>query len=172
MKLENTQQDFVVIGSIGSPHGIQGWMHINAYTADPAGIAKYKSWFVGKGDQVSTYQVAEFRGQGKRFVASLMGINDRDQAASLTNAEIFIPRTELPELAPGEYYWHDLIGLTVINQQQVELGKIHEFFETGANDVMIVRGEKDHLIPYIEGQYVLDVNPEQGTIKVDWDPEF
>jgi 16S rRNA processing protein RimM len=113
------------------------------------------------------------RQQGKGIVAHLKGCDDRDQAAALMETEIAIRREQLPEAAPGEYYWADLQGLKVINTEGIELGVVDHLLETGANDVLIVRdGDTERLIPYVFGQFVLDVALDQGVMRVDWDPEF
>lgn len=81
-------------------------------------------------------------------------------------------REQLAELEPGEYYWHQLIGMTVVNTKGESFGKVVEILPTGANDVLVVQGEKKHLIPYLPGQFVLDINDSQHLITVDWDLDF
>jgi 16S rRNA processing protein RimM len=114
------------------------------------------------------YKVREGRPQGKGLVASLEGIEDRDIARLLVGADIYIERDQLPSLPEGEYYWTDLLGLQVINRQGQSLGEVVEILETGANDVLVVKGESRELIPWVWGTYLLDVDLEAGRITVDW----
>ena len=78
----------------------------------------------------------------------------------------------MPTLTEGEYYWHDLIGLEVYNQDKVNLGKIKNIVETGANDVLVINkiGENkiETLIPLVMGVYVKRVDLIDKTIFVDW----
>ena len=88
------------------------------------------------------------------------------------DCEIAVPREQLPELAENEYYWSDLQGLTVVNLDGIELGEVSHLFETGANPVVVVKGERERLIPYIWGQAIRDVDLQAGRMIVDWDPDF
>ena len=81
-------------------------------------------------------------------------------------------RAQLPPPGPGEYYWADLQGLQVVTLEGVELGTVSSVFATGANDVIVVRGERERLLPFVQGQVVMEVNLEQRLLRVDWDPDF
>jgi len=107
--------------------------------------------------------------QGKGLIAQLEGVEDRDQARALLDADIAIERSQLVDASPGEYYWHDLIGLDVCNQQNEILGQVKELLETGANDVLVVEGKHRILIPFINECYVLEIDLENSIIRVDWD---
>ena len=117
------------------------------------------------------YQLERGKPHGKGIIAKLAGIDDRDVAATLINIDIAIPRDQLPELGENEFYWTDLEGIMVITIEGVELGKLDYLFETGANDVMVVKGERQRLLPYID-QVVKRVDLDAGIMEVDWDPEF
>ena len=78
----------------------------------------------------------------------------------------------MPALESGEYYWADLMGLEVSTRQGDILGVVEKILETGANDVLVIRGEREHLVPYVPGQYVLSVDLAASVMVVDWDPEF
>ena len=106
------------------------------------------------------------------MLIKIAGCDDRNQASLYTKAEIGVYRKQLPLLGDDEYYWSDLENLTVINQQGVILGQVSYLFETGANDVIVVKGEKEYFIPYILDQFVLKGDLKNGRIEVDWDAEF
>jgi 16S rRNA processing protein RimM len=117
--------------------------------------------------------VAAGRAHGKILVARLEGCDDRDAAEALVGYEIQVPRSRLPDdLAPGEYYWADLVGLRVETLGGVELGRIARLFETGANDVIVVEGKRERLLPYVWQQVVREVDLGAGVMRVDWDPDF
>ena len=110
--------------------------------------------------------------QGKAVVAQLDGVNDRDQAASLMGWDIFITPEQLPKAAKDEYYWSDLIGLAVETNLGVQLGTVDSLLETGANDVVIVKGERERAIPFIQGKTIINIDLDAGRMVVDWDPDF
>lgn len=120
----------------------------------------------------STTGVAEGKAHGKGVIARLEGCEDRDAAMRLLDREIAVNRDQLPEPEQGEYYWHDLQGMQVINQQGERLGEVESLLETGANDVLVVRGERERLIPFVSGPVIISVDRDAGEIRVDWDKDF
>ena len=105
-------------------------------------------------------------------VVILEGIADRDAAEALPGVEVAVWRDGLPALAEGEFYWSDLVGLTVATTEGVDLGVVDRMMETGANDVLVVKGERERLIPFLMDDVVRQVDLEAGHMEVDWDPEF
>ncbi len=163
--------DTVIVGNIGAPHGVQGWVRINSFTEPADNLFSYPLLLESTGEWL-TIKVEQFKPHGTGFVAKLEKIDDRDQAALLTNLKLAVLRAELPELIDDEYYWNDLIGLTVINEENIELGKIVDCFDNGANEVLVVKGAKEHLIPYVPEDFILDVDLEHKQMRVRWDAEF
>ncbi|HDN69444.1 MAG TPA: 16S rRNA processing protein RimM, partial [Gammaproteobacteria bacterium] len=98
--------------------------------------------------------------------------HDRDAAAALTGTDIGIYRSQLPPVDADEYYWSDLMGMQVITKDDQVLGVVDHLLETGANDVIVVKGEQEHLVPYIKGQVVKSVDLEARIIRVEWDPDY
>ena len=160
----------VLIGHISGVHGIRGWVKIHSLTEPREAIFEYQPWLMG--ESLEETRFIEGRKQGKHLVALLEGIDDRDQAESLVNRPIAVYRDQFPELPEAEYYWADLIGLTVQLGDGTKLGTIERMLATGANDVMVVKGDKERLIPFVQTQYVKSVSLEDGVVIVDWDPEF
>ncbi len=158
----------IIVGRIGSAHGIKGWAKITSYTDPKANILSYRPWLLLIQGQWCAVKVLDGRPQGNGIIAHIEGYNTPEEIRQLVNIEIGIQRDQLPILPQGEYYWSDLIGLQVINTQNQHLGTIASLFETGANDVVVVKGEKEVLIPYIP-QVVLAVDLEQRLMRVDWE---
>ena len=170
---EGDGQRFVTLGRVSGAHGIQGWVKVHSDTSPREGIVGYSPWYLVREGRRECWKVNAGRLQGKAVVAKLAGCNDRDTAESLAGAEIAIPRSQLPATSrPGEYYWADLVGMRVETLDGVELGRIEQLFETGANDVIVVVGERERLLPYTWQQVVREVDLEQGVMRVDWDPAF
>lgn len=167
-----SHDELIIMGRVSGLFGIRGWLKIYSYTSPRDGIVDYKTWYLKQGGDWKQYNLITGHSQGKSVVAQLNGINDRDQAAELVDCEIAIQRAQLPALEPDEYYWTDLQGLRVVNLEGVELGVVSRLFETGANDVLVVKGERERLIPYTTGEAVQNVDLDAGILLVDWDPEF
>ena len=164
---------FVTLGRISGAHGIQGWVKVRSDTSPRDNIVNYSPWYLLRNGQREKWKVKAGRLQGKGVVAKLQDCNDRDLAESLIGADITVPRSMLPEITEvGEYYWADLVGLKVLTVDGVDLGRIDRLFETGSNDVIVVQGDRERLVPYIWEQVVRDVDLEAGIMRVDWDPEF
>jgi 16S rRNA processing protein RimM len=161
----------VIMGRIVAPYDIYGWLKIQPDTEMLDGLLDYPDWWLGREGQWQKYEVETARVHSNTLLVKLKGVTDRDAAFALKGRQVAVPREQLPEPEENAYYWSDLIGLQVKNLQDVDLGKVAELFETGANDVMVVKGERERLLPFI-AQVVLDVNLDAGTMLVDWDAEF
>lgn len=168
----NKERKRVVLGRISGLHGVQGWVKVFSETQPRAGIVKYSPWQVKQRGEWREFTVVAGHEQGKTVIAKLESVDDRDAAAALRDAEIAVWRDQLPAAKPDEYYWSDLEGLTVVTTDGLSLGKVSHLMETGANDVLVVQGERERLLPYLPGQVVIDIDLAKGSMTVDWDPEF
>jgi len=162
----------VTVGRLGAPYGVKGWLKLQSFTKPLQNILSYQPWQVNLNGQWQGIKMEQARAHGKSLVVKLTVCQDRNVAAKFTNAYIAIPQDQLPSLPQNEFYWSDFVGLTVVNQQNITLGIVDHLQETGSNDVLIVKGSKEHWIPYLPGRYVLQVDLSQKTIVVDWDENF
>lgn len=167
-----TTPKHIILGKINGLHGVRGWVKVFSYTDPPENILGYTSWQLYHRGQWQTVNVQEGQLQGKKIIASLENYTDRDQAAKLLGADVAVFREQLPFADEYEYYWSDLIGLTVVNQQQLCLGTVQHLLETGANDVLVVSGEKEYLIPFVQPHFITHVDLQNGIIYVDWETDF
>jgi 16S rRNA processing protein RimM len=166
----NSAQNLVALGYISAVHGIKGWVKVNSWTRPMEAILQYQPWLLG--EDKTPVKIVDGRKQGKGVAALLPGFLDREQAATLVGKQIFVRRDQMPATEADEYYWSDLEGLDVHTTGGQVLGRVERLMETGANDVLVIRGNREHLIPFIQGQYVKRVDLEERLIEVDWDPEF
>lgn len=167
----------ITLGKIVGVFGVRGWVKVFSETRPREQIFKYSPWILEHNGSVVEIKVLDGRVQGKGLVASLDGVTDCDVARGLIGAEISISQQDMPAAGIDEYYWSQLTGLRVENIQGIDLGLVTGLFETGANDVMVVKGtktenaDKEHLIPFTKVAVIkVDLNDEK--IVVDWDPEF
>ena len=174
--------DLVIMGRVVAPYGVFGWLKIVPDTEEFDGLLDYKKWWIGKDNDWRELAVKEAKIHNDVLVVKLQGIDDRDAAVACKGKQIAVPRALLPKLKSEEYYWSDLIGLAVKNQQNVDFGNITDVFATGANDVIVVKdvvvkdvaksdSGQERLIPYI-AQVILAVDLRAKTMLVDWDSDF
>ena len=172
----------VVIGKLTSVYGIKGWVKVHSYTEPMENFFGYTECFIEKGGQWLPIAFEEGKKHGKGLVAQIQGVNDRDLAATYCKCNIAVSAAALPDLADDEFYWHQLEGLKVYTTgeagEELLLGKVSHLIETGSNDVLVVRkcagsiDREERLIPYLPGQFVKDIDLDNGLMRVDWDPEF
>jgi 16S rRNA processing protein RimM len=168
----HAHDEVLVMGRIASPFGVRGWLRVNAFTALADNLLDYSPWYLRLKGQWQAVEPLAGRHHGKGLVVQLKECHDRDAAAALTGTDIGIYRSQLPPVGTDEYYWRDLMGMQVITKDGQVLGVVDHLFETGANDVIVVKGEHEHLVPYIKEQVVKSVDLETRIIRVDWDPDF
>lgn len=187
----------VVMGRIVAPYGVFGWLKIVPDTEAFDGLFDYDNWWLGKGDDWREMVVETAKVHNDVIVVKLKGIDDRDAALACKGKQIAIPRAQLPEAEENEYYWSDLIGLRVKNLQEIDFGLIVDVFETGANDVIVVKPDviaptiteatnsdkatqkkteakeklQERLLPFTAA-VVLEVDTKAKTMLVDWDADF
>jgi 16S rRNA processing protein RimM len=170
LNTENILEDKILIGKIGAPYGVKGWIKVMAFNDSGTSILDYKPWHIG--DNRGNWQIAKVesaKSYGKGYIAKFEGIDTPEDARILTGKTLSIVKSQLPKLAPNEFYWADLEGLTVINHLGKNLGTIAYLIETGSNDVLVVKGEKEHAIPYLMDDIIKSIDVESKTMHVDWD---
>ena len=162
----------ILLGRVLGAFGVRGELKLHSFT-DPVSTAlKYQPWLLVHDGSEREVRGVRGRETNKGMVITLPGVDDRDAADALAGAEVWVARSQLPAPRPGEHYWVDLEGLTVVNREGVELGTVAYLFETGANDVMVVAGDRERLVPYIPDQFIVEVDFDAGRITVDWDADF
>lgn len=180
-------EQMVVMGRIVAPYGVYGWIKVLPDTEYLDGLLDYETWWIGKAPNWREVTIEQAKIHNDVLLVKLAGIAGRDAAFAIKGQHVAVPRDALPETGEGEYYWSDLIGLQVINTQGIVFGKITQVFETGANDVLVVREEqpttvkgkdgklreeyRERLIPFTS-EAVPDVNLDTGQVLVDWDADF
>lgn len=173
-----------VMGKITSVYGVKGWVKVFSYTQPKENICQYKEWTLEGGHRDGLVKVISCKAHGNGLIAQLDGCNDRDEAKAFAGSLINVSSSELPDLPEGDYYWHQLQGLTVVlhseNEQSEDtiVGQVDHLIETGSNDVLVIKkcsgsiDGKERLIPYLPDQVVKRVDLARGRIVVDWDLDF
>ena len=171
--MDDTRRRMVLMGRVLGAFGVRGDVKVESFSDPVDAILKYRPWTLRDTRGVERMlDGVRGRTSNKGVVASLPGVDDRDAAEAMRGTEILVPRDALPPPGEGEYYWVDLEGLRVVTLEGVELGTVSHLMPTGANDVMVVRGDRERVLPFVQPDYVASVDFDAGVITVDWDPEF
>ncbi len=175
--------DAIEVGRIADAWGIKGWFKVVPHSADPEALFASKNWFLlptERGAQtftgVARLSIKEAKEHSDTVVATANGVDDRTAAEALRGSRIFISRSHFPKAAEDEYYWVDLIGLDVVNREDVALGVVKELLSTGAQTVLVMDYQEDgkiceRMIPFVSA-YVDDVDLKARRIRVDWQADY
>jgi 16S rRNA processing protein RimM len=166
----DSDRSVVVLGRIGAPFGVQGWVKVNSYTDPPEGIASYSSWELVRAGQAERRKVYEWKRAGRAVAVRLEGVGSREAAQALNGCEVRVDRSELPPTGPGEYYWHDLVGLEAANRDGVPLGRVVGVLELPAHPVLVLAGERERLVPLVPERLVA-ADIAAGRMTLDWHPD-
>jgi 16S rRNA processing protein RimM len=167
-----SKDQLINVGRVSGVFGVKGWVKVFSFTNPKKNIINYSPWLLKRGNEERQVKVVDGVVHSKAVIAQLDGINDRDLAAKLMGWDVFISPDQLPKVAKDEYYWYELIGLSVETNLGVSLGVVDSLLETGANDVLIVKGERERAIPFIQGQTIISIDQEARRVIVDWEPDF
>lgn len=159
----------IVLGRVSGLYGVKGWVKIHSFTDPRDALLEYTDWVIELGGVWQEIELAEGKRHGKTVIARFGGIDDRDAAAAYVNCDLGVLRQSLPAAGAGEHYWTDLEGLRVERTDGTSLGIVVHLLETGANDVLVVQGDQEILIPYLKGDVIKHVDLENGVISVNWD---
>lgn len=183
--------DAIEIGRIADAWGVKGWFKVLPYSAEPAVLLTTRLWYLlpsERGARVFegtvALEVRQARDHSGGVVAWAQGVDDRNGAEALRGSRIFVSRASFPKAADDEYYWVDLIGLAVINREQVPLGIVRDLLTTGPQTVLVLEGEAavgdegaaagkpvERMIPFVAA-FIDEVDVAGGRIVVDWQPDF
>lgn len=163
--------DPVEVGRFGKAFGVLGWIKVISFTIPEDNILKFKPWLIKKNGLWEEIYFEDSKKHAGSVVVKLLGCDSPEKASEFTNIKIAVKREQLPKLKDDEHYWHDLIGLKVINKTGDELGVVHGLMETGSNDVLVVIGEKRILIPYIS-DVIVEIDLKDKLVRVNWEKDY
>jgi 16S rRNA processing protein RimM len=175
--------DAIEVGRIQDAWGIKGWFKVLSHSAEPEALFSSKRWYLQpteRGPQTFSgtvkLAITEAKEHSGAMVACSRDIPDRNAAEALRGARIFIARSSFPSTADDEFYWVDLIGLAVINREDVALGQVKELLSTGPQTVLVLTYTEDgkeleRMIPFVSA-YVDEVSLAKRQIRVDWQADY
>lgn len=156
---------FVVVGKLRRAHGVRGEMVLEVLTDFPERLVPRKVVFVGR--DKAPLKLRSVRDHDRYLLVSFEGRYDPDAVADLRNADVYVKTDTLPALPEGEYYYHQLLGLDVVDETGSLLGRLTQIIETGSNDVYVVMAEdgSELLLPALE-EVILSVDLEKKEMRV------
>ena len=184
--------DAVEVGRIMDAWGIKGWLKVQPYAADPQALFSTCRWFIKPpeasgvqrpgaplGSYPTLLKITQAKEHGDGVVAQAQGVESRSDAEALRGARVFVGRSSFPTASVDEYYWVDLIGLSVVNRDGIALGTVVGLLDTGPHSVVRVAGgdvgqdpaESERLIPFVSA-YVDDVSLPLKRLTVDWGLDY
>jgi len=144
-------EDHVLIGRIIKAHGIKGEVRVYPYSGTPENFQSYKKVVLAapEGDCRHVVLVGS-RSKGNVAILKLKGVAGREGAEALRDYDVWLHKSDLPELEQDEYYWHHLQGLQVVTDDDRALGTVVEIFNNNAHDVLVVKGPgREYMIPMV-----------------------
>ena len=169
---EQENKKYAIVGNFGKPFGVRGEIKVHSGTTPQEAILSYSPWYMETRNGWQEVSIEESRNLTTTVIVRIEGITNPEDAKQYSGKKIAINKDLLPKLDTDEYYWSELEGLTVTNQQGITLGTVAYLMETGANDVIVVKSHRKHLIPFIRGIYVIKIDLSAKTILVDWNEDF
>ena len=177
---DDSVPEMLIVGRITTVFGVRGWLKVFSYTEDIEALLDYQPWWIDTASGLQQVTADDFKRHGDGLIVHFKDIDDRDVAKAWCQKDVLVQKTVLPSLKVDDYYWYQLVGLNVFNEyqgEQARLGTVNSLLETGANDVLLVKGDgdsvdrKERLIPYSD-EFVIKVDIVQQKIIVSWDPEY
>ena len=175
--------DAIEVGRIADAWGVKGWFKVLPYSAEPEALFSSKRWFLLPSERGQSpfngcqlLAIKESKEHSDSVVACAHGFPDRTAAESLRGARVFIARSSFPSAAKDEYYWVDLLGLSVVNREGQSLGIVQELMSTGPQTVLVLGYEEEgkakvRMIPFVSA-YVDNVDMTARCISVDWQADY
>lgn len=161
----------MVLGRVGGPFGLQGWVKVTSYTEPARGIASYPHWTLVRGGETRQVRVLESKRAGQSVAVRLEGVETREAAQALNGSDVRVDRSQLPATGPKEHYLHDLLGLEAVNRDGAPLGRVDGFLELPAHPVAVLKdGERERLVPVVPERLVA-VDLAAGRVTFDWHPD-
>jgi len=165
--MNNQDDEFILVASVGKPVGLKGWAKVNSFTRPPENLFNFKNFFLEVDGVKENINIDEFSKSGKNYILKVESLNSIEEIERLKNKEIFIKSKDLPKLKDNEFYWKDLIGMEVRQIDGTVIGVVVEIIETGSDDVLVVeKNNKKELIPFNFGEIIKEVS--DNSITVDW----
>ena len=156
----------ILIAKIQAHQGLNGWLKVYSYSETKQKFSEYKYFFIQKDNNVVRLDIEDIS-IGKSIKVKFKNFNCREDSQEYIGKEIFINENQLDALEANQFYWNELIGLTVYLNNGKKIGIVSDIIETGSNDVLVIKGKEEILVPYVFGESVMEVAVEEKKIIIN-----
>jgi 16S rRNA processing protein RimM len=157
---------FIPVGKVVADHGLGGAVKFKYYNEDAENFYRYASLITNKNERQAELKLTEVRFSKGFFYLKFEGLNSPEQVSFLINQELFVREEDLPPLDNDEYYDYQLIGLHVVNHAGEIIGTVSQVIHTGVNDIIVVKGKEEILVPMVEG-LISKIDLKNSLITID-----
>jgi 16S rRNA processing protein RimM len=157
---------FIPVGIVVADHGLGGAVKFKYYNEDAENFYRYSSLITNKNERQAELKLTEVRFSKGFFYLKFEGLNSPEQVSFLINQELFVREEDLPPLDNDEYYDYQLIGLHVVNHSGELIGTVSQVIHTGVNDIIVVKGKEEILVPMVEG-LISKIDLKNSLITID-----
>tara|TARA_B000000475_G_scaffold268515_1_gene261104 strand:- start:764 stop:1306 length:543 start_codon:yes stop_codon:yes gene_type:complete len=171
------KNNLICIGSVGKPRGLKGEFFLNSFCSPQKNIINYTK-MIETNDGVCL-ELEYIKENNLKFLSKIKNINNVDEIKTYTNLMLYISSENLPSLNSDEVYWHDLVGMLVIDENKNELlGEVKDINNFGANECLVVHAtddsidNKERLIPFIRNNFISQIDKEKRIITVNWQSDY
>ena len=164
---------FILIGKIGKTRGLRGEFFLRPFSETIETFLSFKKFYVLESSMMQEVDFEYLKESNTNIIAKLRSINDIDEAKVFGQKNIYVLKSELPELEKDEAYWFELEKMKVINLEGQQLGHVASVNNFGANDVLeVTKGNQTLLIPFIKNRIIISINKPENYILVDWQEDY
>jgi 16S rRNA processing protein RimM len=160
------KSDFLLIGKVAKPHGLHGQVKVYSYASSSDSFVGGRKIYLNQGQEMKALLISEIKIQAHSLILHFQGLENRQQAEAISGYSLYLDAKDLQDLPEGEYYWYQLIGSRVYNDQGRFLGLLKEIFSTPAHDIWVIRDDKMELMLPAVQDFVISVDLPQKRIRV------
>ena len=164
-----------MVGRIGKPFGVHGWVHVSSFTYPFDNIRRYQPWLLAQSDERKQdwTEIGEVETlvHNRGIIARIGVASTRDDASDLANQYIAVPPSVLPKTSKNEYFLAEMVGVAVFDESGVAIGTVECVLENPAHPILQVETNSKTLLVPLVSEYIAEVVPNQH-ITVRWDPEW
>ena len=162
--------NYICIASIGKPRGLKGEFFINSFCEPKDNLLNYSNFFI-QDDLIKDFKIEYIKKINLKMYAKIFGINDLESIKKFTNLKIFIDKDSLPKIGNNEAYWHELIGMQIIDMETKDLHGVVENLSNFVSTDCLELGptqqsvdNKNRLIPFIVAKFISSLTNEASLI--------
>ena len=164
---------FILIAKVGRTRGLKGEFFVRSFSENSESLISFKKFFILTESGMVEVFFEYIKQSNANIIAKFKSIDDIEKAKSFVQRDLYILRSELPELDKNDAYWFELEKMTVINLEGQKLGYVRAINNFGANDVLeVVKNKKSILIPFIKNRIIISIDKEKKSILVDWQEDY